>query len=60
MTDDQLTQLHKGLWYFNVATAANPDGEIRGQLRETDPSLEEPSQPPSIDQAPQPPSLSAR
>jgi hypothetical protein len=60
LTDDQLAQLHKGLWYFNVATAANPDGEIRGQLREENPDLENPSQPPSFDTQHLPTSLNNR
>jgi hypothetical protein len=29
----QVSELEKGLWYFNVHTAANPGGEIRGQVR---------------------------
>jgi hypothetical protein len=29
----QVFELEKGLWYFNVQTAANPDGEIRGQVK---------------------------
>jgi hypothetical protein len=33
LTDAQAAELKKGLWYVNIATAANPDGEIRGQLR---------------------------
>lgn len=32
LTDDQITQLQGGLWYFNVHTAKFPDGEIRGQV----------------------------
>ncbi len=30
ITVEQLAQLRAGLWYFNVATANNPNGEIRG------------------------------
>jgi hypothetical protein len=32
VTADQVTQLRGHLWYFQVATTNNPDGEIRGQL----------------------------
>ena len=32
ITDEQKTQLLEGKWYVNLHTAANPDGEIRGQL----------------------------
>ncbi len=32
LTTDQLTQLIAGNYYFNVHTAAYPDGEIRGQI----------------------------
>jgi hypothetical protein len=32
LTTDQLTQLTAGNYYFNVNTAAYPDGEIRGQI----------------------------
>ena len=32
LTDDQATALTGGLVYFNVHTAANPAGEIRGQV----------------------------
>ena len=35
LTDDQLTDLTTGNWYFNVHTAMNKTGEIRGQLRPT-------------------------
>lgn len=31
ITEEQMTQLQEGLWYVNVHTEANPDGEIRGQ-----------------------------
>lgn len=34
LTDDQIKQLESGLWYVNVHTAANPGGEIRGQVTE--------------------------
>ena len=30
LTDAQIADLNAGLWYFNVHTAANPGGEIRG------------------------------
>jgi hypothetical protein len=32
LTDAQMKDLEAGQWYFNVHTAANPDGEIRGQV----------------------------
>jgi hypothetical protein len=32
LTDDQATALEGGLVYFNIHTAANKGGEIRGQL----------------------------
>lgn len=32
VTADQVAQLRGGMWYFQVATTNNPDGEIRGQL----------------------------
>jgi hypothetical protein len=32
LTTDQLTQLQNGNYYFNVYSAAFPDGEIRGQI----------------------------
>jgi hypothetical protein len=35
LTDAQMKQLESGLWYVNVHTAANPGGEIRGQVMET-------------------------
>ncbi len=34
LTDEQAAQLAGGQWYVNVHTAANPDGEIRGQVTE--------------------------
>jgi hypothetical protein len=33
LTKAQVSDLEKGLWYFNVHTAANPGGEIRGQVK---------------------------
>lgn len=33
LTEEQVAQLNAGTWYANVHTAANPGGEIRGQLR---------------------------
>ena len=33
LTQEQVDQLLAGKWYFNVHTAANPGGEIRGQLK---------------------------
>jgi hypothetical protein len=32
ITPDQAKDLLAGLWYFNVHTAANPMGELRGQV----------------------------
>ena len=32
ITAAQAKDLADGMWYFNVHTAAHPDGEIRGQL----------------------------
>jgi hypothetical protein len=61
LTDAQMEQIKKGLWYFTVATAANPDGEIRGQLRARNPALDAPSQAPMMmDQQPPAASLDNR
>lgn len=32
LTDEQVAQLEGGMWYVNIHTEANPDGEIRGQV----------------------------
>lgn len=32
LTDPQIADLEAGKWYANVHTAANPGGEIRGQM----------------------------
>lgn len=32
ITNEQKTQLLEGKWYVNLHTAANPEGEIRGQV----------------------------
>lgn len=32
ITADQAAQLQAGQWYVNIHTAANPNGEIRGQV----------------------------
>jgi len=32
LDDGQIADLKAGNWYFNIHTAANPGGEIRGQL----------------------------
>ncbi len=34
LTDAEMADLLAGKWYFNVHTAANPGGEIRGQVKE--------------------------
>ena len=36
LTPDQAKDLLDGKWYFNVHTAANPSGEIRGQVVKTE------------------------
>jgi hypothetical protein len=33
LTDAQIAELKAGKWYINVHTAANPGGEIRGQVK---------------------------
>jgi len=33
LTDAQIKELEAGMWYVNVHTAANPSGEIRGQVK---------------------------
>lgn len=33
LTDEQVTQLQGGQWYFNLHTEKFPDGEIRGQVK---------------------------
>ena len=32
LTDAQIVDLNAGKWYFNIHTAANPGGEIRGTV----------------------------
>jgi hypothetical protein len=32
LTEQQVTDLMAGQWYFNIHTAQNPTGEIRGQV----------------------------
>jgi len=32
LSDAQIADLEGGKWYFNIHTAANPGGEIRGQV----------------------------
>lgn len=32
LTAAQMSDVKAGKWYFNIHTAANPNGEIRGQL----------------------------
>ena len=33
LTPAQILQLQSGLWYINLHTAANPGGELRGQVK---------------------------
>jgi hypothetical protein len=33
LSDAQIADLNAGKWYFNVHTAANPGGEIRGDVK---------------------------
>ena len=33
LTPAQVDQVKQGLWYINLHTAANPGGELRGQVR---------------------------
>ena len=33
LTDPQIADLKAGKWYVNLHTAANPGGEIRGQVQ---------------------------
>jgi len=33
LTQAQVDQLKQGLWYVNLHTAANPGGELRGQVK---------------------------
>lgn len=40
ITPEQLVDLRAGLWYVNVHTEANPDGEIRGQVTEGEADME--------------------
>jgi hypothetical protein len=35
LDDKQIADLEAGNWYFNIHTAANPGGEVRGQLPAT-------------------------
>lgn len=63
LTADQAAALKKGLWYVNITTAANPDGEIRGQLKRDVNwgQAEQPATPtPPMQMYRPPPSLSAR
>ena len=32
LSDAQISGLESGMWYFNIHTAANPGGEVRGQV----------------------------
>lgn len=36
LTDKQAQQLQDGMLYFNIHTAANPGGELRGQMTEAE------------------------
>jgi len=33
LTPAQVDQVKQGLWYVNLHTAANPGGELRGQVK---------------------------
>ena len=39
LTDAQIKDLESGMWYVNVHTAANPGGEIRGQVMKSGGSM---------------------
>lgn len=39
VTPQQVADLKAGLWYFNIHTATNPGGEIRGQIRVDSPYI---------------------
>ena len=36
LTDEQISGLKAGAWYFNIHTKAHPGGEIRGQVHAAD------------------------
>lgn len=40
ITEEGLQQLRDGMWYVNIHTEANPDGEIRGQVTEGEADME--------------------
>ena len=54
LTATQVSKVVAGLWYINVHTAENPNGEIRGQLLQVAPPSASPSVSPSASVAPSP------